>query len=256
MGALPNPGSIEVDGEPINYVNGGRRLGDGVPPIVLVHGLAGGTTWWMKNWEALCAVTEVYALDLPGFGRSPRQKPFSIQAEFSALAGWLAALKLEPVVVVGHSLGGYLSALLAARRPDQVAGLVLVDPAIFPPDYGWARLAAGLARAPFNLSFDLIPFLVQGSLTAGPASLVRAAGELLNRTILDELGGIRAQTLLLWGDADTVVPPALSADIRAAMTAPVTGPVELRGGHVAMWDDPDGFDKAVGNFLAQLRRAP
>jgi hypothetical protein len=44
--------------------------------------------------------------------------------------------------------------------------------------------------------------------------------------------------------------------LKAAMTAPVTGPVELRGGNVAMWDDPDGFDKAVGNFLAQLRRAP
>src|SRR5215470_12413500 len=92
VGAELNSDSTEVNGEPIRYASGGKRH-DGVPPIVLVHGLAGGTNWWVKNFVPLCAMTEVYALDLPGFGRSPKNQPFSIEVEFSALAGWLAALE-------------------------------------------------------------------------------------------------------------------------------------------------------------------
>jgi pimeloyl-ACP methyl ester carboxylesterase len=169
------------------------------------------------------------------------------------LANWLSALNVHRAVVVGHSLGGYLAALLAARSPKLIAGLVLVDPAIFPPDYGWERLGIGLLRAPFHLSLNFIPTLLRGSVAAGPITLVSAARDLLNCTILNELKTIHVQTLLLWGNADTVVPSALSSSIKAAMPGPVTGPVELRGGHVAMWDDPEGFNKAVTGFASQLQ---
>jgi pimeloyl-ACP methyl ester carboxylesterase len=252
MTAAPSSDYIEVGGEPIHYVKGGRRVDASPPPIVLVHGLAGDTTWWARNLEPLCRLTEVYALDLPGFGRSRTQKPFSIDAEFEALGSWLSALKVQRAVVVGHSLGGYLAALLAARSPAQIAGLVLVDPAIFPPDYGWERLGVGLLRSPFHLSLNFIPTLFRGSVRAGPVTLLRAARDLLNCTILDELRAIRTQTLLLWGDADTVVPPALSTAIKTAMPGRVTGSVELRGGHVAMWDDPQRFNKAVTGFASQF----
>lgn len=245
---------IRINGESIHYLSAGRRIDVLDRPIVMVHGLAGDSTWWARNLEPLSLVTEVYALDLPGFGRSRTEKPFSIEAELEALTGWLFALKLEGAVVVGHSLGGHLAALLAARSPELIAGLVLVDPAIFPEDYGWKRLGVGLLRAPFHLSLNFIPTLLRGSVKAGPVTLVRAARDLLNCTILNELGAIRVQTLLLWGNADTVVPPVLSTMIKAAMPAPVTGPVELRGGHVSRWDDPEGFNKALTGFVSQLHK--
>src|SRR5258708_1461389 len=130
MTAEVNSNYIQVDGELIHYVNGGQRVGGNDLPIVLVHGLAGDTTWWRNNLEPLCELTEVYALDLPGFGRSRTQRPFSIEAQFDALANWLAAVRVRRAILVGHSLGGYLAALLAARSPALVAKLVLVDPAI------------------------------------------------------------------------------------------------------------------------------
>jgi pimeloyl-ACP methyl ester carboxylesterase len=243
---------IQIGDEPVHYVSGGQRVNAGDVPIVLVHGLAGNTTWWARNVEPLCRLTEVYALDLPGFGLSRTQKPFSIEAQLEAFSNWLSALKLQRTVVIGHSLGGYLAALLAARSPELVAGLVLVDPAIFPPDYGWARLGVGLLRAPFHLSLNFIPTLFKGSVTAGSVTLVRAARDLLNCTILNELGAIRVQTLLLWGNADTIVPPALGAIVKTAMPGLAIGPIELRGGHVAMWDDPEGFNNAVTSFASQF----
>jgi len=82
---------------------------------------------------------------------------------------------------------------------------------------------------------------------------MRAARDLLRFTILEDLRAIGTETLLVWGGSDTVVPPALSTAIRAAMRGPVTGPVELRGGHVSMWGDPQGFNTAVTAFASRSR---
>jgi pimeloyl-ACP methyl ester carboxylesterase len=107
---------VQAAGERIHYVKGGHRADASALPIVLVHGLAGDITWWGRNLEALCGLTEVFALDLPGFGRSWTPGPFSIETEYEALADWLSGLDdVQRAIVVGHSLGGYLAALLAAR---------------------------------------------------------------------------------------------------------------------------------------------
>lgn len=66
------------------------------------------------------------APDLLGHGRSPWRAPWTIDANAAALAAALA----EPVVVVGHSFGGAIALHLAATRPELVAGLVLLDPAV------------------------------------------------------------------------------------------------------------------------------
>jgi pimeloyl-ACP methyl ester carboxylesterase len=217
----------------------------------MVHGLSGDMTWWRNNLGKLCELTEVYALDLLGFGRSRTRRRFSLEAQLDALANWLAAVQVHRAIVVGHSLGGYLAALLAARSPATVAKLVLVDPAIFPPGYGWGRLVFGLACAPFHLSLNFIPTLIRGSFTAGPVTLFRAARDLLNVTILDELRPIGAETLLVWGKGDTVVPPALGAAVAMAISGPAVRPVMLRGGHVSMWDDAQGFNDAVAAFVSR-----
>ena len=108
-----------------------RRFGPSGPPRILaIHGLTGHGL----RWETLAAdhLSEfsVVAPDLIGHGRSSWAAPWTIDANVAALAGLLDAEAAGPVVVVGHSFGGAVALHLAAARPDLVAGLVLLDPAV------------------------------------------------------------------------------------------------------------------------------
>lgn len=107
------------------------RFGPSTPVRVLaVHGLTGHG----KRWETLFSrhLSDVAALapDLLGHGRSSWDAPWTIEANVSALAALLDGEGGDPVVVVGHSFGGAVALNLAAARPDLVAALVLLDPAI------------------------------------------------------------------------------------------------------------------------------
>src|SRR5690242_11196778 len=98
-------------------------------PIVLVHGLGGSYTNWMAVGGALAGRGRVIAPDLLGFGRTPLagREP-TIAANVAMLGHLLSSLGASaraPALLVGNSLGGLLSVLLAAEQPDAVSGLVL-----------------------------------------------------------------------------------------------------------------------------------
>jgi len=242
---------IQVGGDSIYYVHGGAVGLRGALPLVLVHGLSGATTWWARNLEQLGEHGEVYALDLPGFGRTRSRSSFDLDDEVTALAAWASAVKVRRAIFVGHSLGGYLAAHLAMRT-ELVAGLVLVDAAIFPPDYGWWRLTLGLLLAPFTVSLSLWPVILAGVRNAGFSTVLRATGALLEGRLWRILPAVRAPTLMIWGRHDTVVPPSLAERMKGRMTNQPTGPVLLRGGHAPMWDDSRAFGEVVRRFSTGL----
>jgi pimeloyl-ACP methyl ester carboxylesterase len=248
----PTAHAIEVPDGRIHYVHGGRPRQAGDPPLVLVHALCGATTWWARNLDALSAGAEVYALDLPGFGKSPGTAPFTLMGAIAALQAWLSALGLTRVILLGHSMGGYISVRLALRAPDRIAGLALLAPPIFPPGYPRLRIAQGLVRSNFNLSPDFLPMLWRGIFNAGLRTIWRAAAQIYARPVLPELHALSPPTLLVWGEGDTVVPVAMGTAIKAAMGGRARGPVLLHGGHMAMWDDPSGFNTAVLRFTREI----
>jgi pimeloyl-ACP methyl ester carboxylesterase len=100
-------------------------------PIVLVHGLGGSTVNWELVGHALAhrLATRVVAFDLAGFGRT---KLGARKATLGANGDLLAELVegVGPSVIVGNSMGGALGVGLAARHPELVRALVLVDPAL------------------------------------------------------------------------------------------------------------------------------
>ncbi|MEV0343370.1 alpha/beta hydrolase [Nocardia sp. NPDC050713] len=108
-----------------------HRFGPASGPTVLaLHGLTGhGHRWAALAAEHLPEV-RVVAPDLRGHGRSTSLPPWDFETIVADLVELLAAEADGPVLVVGHSFGGAVGVHLAARHPELVRGLVLLDPAI------------------------------------------------------------------------------------------------------------------------------
>jgi lipase len=115
-----------------------HRFGPAGPVRMLaLHGLTGHGQRWQQLGDQLPEIT-IAAPDLLGHGRSSWSAPWTIDANVAALASLLDEVAEEPVLIVGHSFGGGLAMNLAAARPDLVAGLLLLDPAVG-LDGGWMR---------------------------------------------------------------------------------------------------------------------
>jgi pimeloyl-ACP methyl ester carboxylesterase len=116
-------------GGPVHYVDFGGNA-DG-PTILLVHGLGGSHLNWDLLAPLLTPHGRVFAIDLPGFGRSePGERKASVQANVAVVKRFIDEVAGTPVVLVGNSMGGMISILVAGERPDAVTSLVLLDPAV------------------------------------------------------------------------------------------------------------------------------
>jgi len=125
---------VEAGDHLINTV----QLGSG-PPLVLWHGFGAGIAFWQRNLKEFAQYHTVYAIDLPGFGRSSRTPVFeSNNPEDSenyfliALEDWCEKLHLSDFVLVGHSFGAYLAGCYSLRHPERVKKVVFADPWGFP----------------------------------------------------------------------------------------------------------------------------
>ncbi|GGK45359.1 alpha/beta hydrolase [Nocardia camponoti] len=107
------------------------RFGPADGPVVLaLHGLTGHGNRWENLAEDHLPQARVIAPDLRGHGRSTSLPPWDFETIVQDLVELLAEETTGPVVVVGHSFGGAVGLHLAARHPELVRGLVLLDPAI------------------------------------------------------------------------------------------------------------------------------
>ena len=126
--------TVDLDG-PLHYVDFGGPEGcdeDGAPPpAVLVHGLGGSHLNWVGLGPRLARDRRVVALDLAGFGLSPSLgRSSSVHHNAALLSRFIHQVLGRPAVLVGNSMGGMISLLLADRRPEQVVGLGLIDPSL------------------------------------------------------------------------------------------------------------------------------
>jgi len=130
---LPGRGSMfvrEVEGPP------------GAPTVVLLHGwMASGGLNWFRVFEALGREFRVLAPDLRGHARGQRSRQFRLADCADDVAVMCRVMGVDPVLVVGYSMGGPVAQLLWRRHPDLVAGLVLCatsDSFVFGPIEGRA----------------------------------------------------------------------------------------------------------------------
>lgn len=102
-------------------------------PLLMLHGFGAGAAFWVLNFDDLAANRPVYAIDLPGYGKSSRSK-FSkdakeIEVQFcNAIERWRQLMKIDKFILLGHSFGGYISLAYAMQFPERIEHLILADP--------------------------------------------------------------------------------------------------------------------------------
>src|SRR4051795_3996126 len=270
---------VEVDGRQVNVVD----IGEGDPPIVFVHGLAGSWQNWLENIPHFAAAGHrVVAFDLPGFGASelPAEK-VSIPGYGRLVDTLLDRLGLGPAVLVGNSMGGFIAAEVAIQFPPRVEQLVLVSSAGLTIEYQRDERILGLlrfgrrmlmawggfigarseavARRPRARALLLrlvvahpdrlpAPLIAEQVRDADNPGFVDALDALTDYPIRSRLGEIDCPVLIVWGAEDRLV-PVRDADEFERLIPDARKVVWPDTGHVAMLERPAAFNALLAAFV-------
>jgi pimeloyl-ACP methyl ester carboxylesterase len=219
------------------------------PPLILLHGLSGSRRWWGRNVPAFADSYRTYTVDLPGFGESRGVRWSRLDDIADRLADWLVDEGLTHAHIAGHSLGGAVAARLAARHPDRIDRLVLVDAAIRPRGTRLTARPAHVMRTIGRGSLGFAPLLVRDLLRCHPRSFIAATVDALRSDWEPHLRRIDAPTLVVWGERDAITPLVLGQEITAIISGArlITLP---KAGHNPMWERAEAFNAEVLRFLA------
>lgn len=275
-------------GAPLHTLEGEPRLryldqGSGPRTLLLIHGLASNAGFWRENLPELSRHHRVVAVDLPGYGQSQKSPGYAYDMRFfaDAVDRLIQELRLEDVVVVGHSMGGQVAMTLALEHPDRVDALVLLAPAgveSFSETEG-AMLRAALTpegiraadeatvrrnvAANFHAWSDRWEWLVRDRLEMAREpefaefahAVVRSVAGMLDQPTSARLGEIRTPTLVVYGERDALIPnpylhPGPPTELfRRAAAIPGATLVEIpAAGHLLMIEKPAEVNRAILEF--------
>jgi pimeloyl-ACP methyl ester carboxylesterase len=251
------------------------------PPVVLLHGLFVHHGTWDAVVDEASSEFRMIAPDFPGFGES--EKPpasrfaYDVGAFAEVVADLFAGLDLGRAAVVGHALGGAVALTLAARHPELVSRLVLVDSVCFDAPLDLRRRIALLpvvggfvlkqlwGRATFRSFFknDVVSdpdypterideyYDAFNDPAARGSALATLRATRDTRPIEAQTARVQAPTLVVWGRADRLVPARfgqrLSRQIRGA------GFELMDAGHAPHEERPAEFAAILGRFLRAER---
>jgi pimeloyl-ACP methyl ester carboxylesterase len=258
-------------------------------PLVLIHGFGNEAHIWDDFAPSVAEYYRVLAIDLRGHGDSDHDPAGRYDyddhvADFEAL---VEGLSLERLVLVGHSFGGRVATLYAARHPEQMAGLVIVDSAPELDRRGIVRIQMEVAEnmdPSFTSPQQYENLIARNYPAATPEAIRRMAHHGLRQredgryvlkmdtklrgaglrgspdqmaehakrstaALWKALGGISCPTLVVRGAASDIV----SADVAERMAEEVLPRGQLavvpQAGHSVMTDNPGGFRDAVAGFI-------
>jgi 4,5:9,10-diseco-3-hydroxy-5,9,17-trioxoandrosta-1(10),2-diene-4-oate hydrolase len=270
-------GFVLVGGAKIHY----KRAGTG-RPLLLLHGLVGSARNWRQNIGFLASDSRVYAVDLFNMGESERVPGLDAGLEATAdrVAECMDALGLDEADVAGHSHGGAVAMMLAARHAHRVRRLILFAPANPFCDLGHqlirfyqTRFGVWLARQipflPRMLKATALsrmygdPSRVTDDALEGYTAGLHVPGTIdhvlqiihcwsvdmgLLRSALSRVAG--KPTLLIWGDRDRAV--GLSSGRQLQRILPLSSLIVIPGvGHIPFQEEPDVCNRAMRDWLAR-----
>ncbi len=276
--SLPEADRLTIDGRTIHV----EQRGSG-EPLLLLHGFGESTYSWRNVVPELSKHFRTIAIDLNGFGYTERPKdraPYSRDGQLRLILGVLDALGIESAHVAGHSYGGALSLALAARHPERVRSLILIDSAaVTYPDekkgFGAksrtiSRLALGVALRPIAIRRNLKKAYYDDAL-ATPEVAREYASRLAIEGVLDAYAGlslpsppagppidlatIDKPSLWIWGIEDHTVKIEGGRAAAARMAGSKFVEIE-QSGHSPMEEKPDEVIRAILPFLEQHLSRP
>ena len=142
----PESHTVEVAGASIHHLRWG---GDDRPGLVLVHGGAAHAHWWSHVAPLFLDTHRVVALDLSGHGDSAHRDGYQLDLWCDEVAAVIETAGFEgPPVLVGHSMGGFVTVATASRHPELLAGAIIVDSPIVDvdPEVSAARASDQFSR--------------------------------------------------------------------------------------------------------------
>lgn len=255
--------------------------GDPATPVVLIHGIADSALTWAFVLRALAGVGPVYALDMPGFGQSghPHGRRYATITEQVEVVAELVREQIgRPAILVGNSMGGWVSARLALTYPELVRGVVLLDPggallegraswdpfvstvsvadlrtvrAIYRQMFGRVPPALYLAQLSFQDLFmrESVREFIAASVTAADSGDPQAAGFFMPT----DLQGLTVPTTLIWGDRDTFLPKGSFEFFRDNLPG-ATIHVLKDVGHLPQREAPRAVIRIVREFAERVRQ--
>ena len=231
-------------------------------PLVLVHGAGGNLYHWPPALRRL-SQHDVYALDLPGHGKSEGPGRDRIAAYVDVVHDWAQALDLPPFVLAGHSMGGAIAQAFALTHPDMLKGLVLVatgarlrvHPDILEGirtdmeqvgrmlvDWAYGQKATPEQKRQFLRQFLSVPQeTMYGDWAACNLFDVR-----------NRLSEIELPTLIIAGSMDVLTPEKYARYMADRLPKADIALIE-GGGHMLMLEQPQLVANAILGFLDRLR---
>ena len=251
------------------------------PTVVLLHGGPGSYdhSYFKPDFDRLAAVAQVVYLDLRGHGRSRHGNPeeWSFEACADDIPGFCDALGIDRPIVLGHSLGGFVTLVYGARHPEHASGLVLQSTT---GRFDLARLVEGFRRAGGDEVAEIARRVYSSDWTVTDAEWALAfrvfgpwvpgeeeqARKIVNTDlrphgfelmasfdVLGRLKAVRAPTLVCVGELDPVTPVAAAQEIVDALPEGV-GRLEIvpRAGHWAWKDHPEAYWPVLTEFVLRV----
>ena len=262
--------------------------GKGDNTIILIHGLGSYLRAWEKNIGELSKNNRVIAIDLPGYGKSSKEPHTGMMTFYAGIVNELVKeLKLNKVVIGGHSMGGQIGMTTYLKYPQIVKGLVLAAPAGFErftkgqkqwfrdvmtvdgvrlttPEAIQNNLASNFYRVPKDADFmvsermemrsadDFIPYCY---------AVVQSVHGMVDNPVIDYLQDIKVPTLILFGENDNLIPnrylnPGRTVEIAKYGASKIHNSKLVmipKTGHFLMFEKPEVFNKETIDFIKSLK---
>lgn len=235
----------------------------GAPPIVFVHGAMMGRSVWRPQIDALSERFRCISVDLPGHGAQRAQR-FTLDLAVETVTRAIDEEAGGRAVLVGLSLGGYTSVLVAGRHPERVRGLVVAGMTREPVGvsrlafqlYGWflrltpERAVSQVALAWFRQRYGR----VTGSAITAGGHFARGGGNAVLRLARagyrEPLKAYGGPILVINGELDVVF--RIGQDRFLDGVSKVTRRMIRRAGHLSNVDQPEAFTTLVSQFIETL----
>ncbi|HVH74873.1 MAG TPA: acetoin dehydrogenase dihydrolipoyllysine-residue acetyltransferase subunit [Stellaceae bacterium] len=262
--AGPQARLVEAGGRRLNCL----ELGEGGVPVLLLHGFGADLQGWMFLQPALAEGRRTIALDLPGHGGSQKELDGADEASFAAdVDRLLAALDIERVHLVGHSMGGGIALTFAAWQPDRVASLTLIASAQLGPEINAAfidgfvkaqrrremqEVLSLLVHDPSQMSRQMVEDVLRYKRLDGvQAALEEIAAEWFPNGVqrvgnAEVAASLPMPVQLIWGREDRIIPVGHAEALAARL------PVHIlpETGHLPHMEKAGEVARLVKSFIA------